>query len=296
MTTTPVPENESQRLATLRALGLLDTPAEERFDRITRTVAYFFDVPIALISLIDLNRQWFKSCIGLPFSETERGISFCTHAILDDDIFVVPDAHADRRFADNPLVVNPPHIRFYAGCPLDGSDNTKMGTLCIMDHHPRQLTAAEQTRLRDLGKWVELELSVVQSLRQKIEATSAQQQALEVLLEDSEAHLQSVIDAAPMPMAVTRVDDGTLLFVNEALSALLGQTVEHLLGVTDKRLYVKEDDYRRVTHTLERQEALFDYEVLLRGRGQIPVQVRLSIQPILFDGEAAWLMGVQQAN
>ena len=109
------PADEAKRLATLRALGVLDTAAEERFDRLTRMAKRLFRVPIALVSLVDENRQWFKSCMGLATNETSRDISFCGHAILGDDIFIIPDTLADARFADNPLVVGEPYIRFYAG-------------------------------------------------------------------------------------------------------------------------------------------------------------------------------------
>ncbi|MFM5486675.1 GAF domain-containing protein, partial [Aeromonas veronii] len=113
-----VPDNERLRLDALRRLAILDSPAEERFDRITRMARNMFDVPIALVSLVDENRQWFKSCCGLPVLETPRDISFCGHAILGEELFVVEDAAQDPRFSDNPLVTGEPHIRFYAGHPL----------------------------------------------------------------------------------------------------------------------------------------------------------------------------------
>ena len=127
------PPNEAVRLQTLRSLNVLDTPPEERFDRVTRVAKRLFGVPIALVSLVDHNRQWFKSCVGLDTRETSRAISFCGHAILGDDIFVVPDTMEDDRFADNPLVSSDPHIRFYAGFPLRARNGCKLGTLCIID-------------------------------------------------------------------------------------------------------------------------------------------------------------------
>ena len=110
-----IPPNESQRLAALRALGVLDTPPEERFDRLTRIATRAFNVPIALVSLVDGERQWFKSCQGLGSQETSREVSFCGHAILDPAVLVVSDAFNAERFCDNPLVVGDPGIRFYAG-------------------------------------------------------------------------------------------------------------------------------------------------------------------------------------
>jgi diguanylate cyclase (GGDEF)-like protein len=156
-----IPEDEARRLAALRALRILDTPAEERFDRITRTARRLFGVPMALISLVDGDRQWFKSCQGLATNETGRSISFCGHAILDESPMVVPDARIDPRFIDNPLVTGEPFIRFYAGCPLRSPDGAKLGTLCLLDRSPRTLTSDEIVALQDLAGWAEGELSQV---------------------------------------------------------------------------------------------------------------------------------------
>lgn len=157
------PENEVRRLQVLNALQLLDTGPDDRFDRLTRIARRLFDVPIALVSLVDFDRQWFKSCIGLDATETPRDISFCGHAILGDEIFVIPDALADRRFRDNPLVTDAPHIRFYAGCPLKVSLNAKVGTLCIIDTRPRAFTPDDAGALRDLAAMVEDELAAQQA-------------------------------------------------------------------------------------------------------------------------------------
>lgn len=154
-----VPDNEEQRLAELRSLHILDTPAEERFDRITRIAKELFQVPIAVISLVDTNRQWFKSCIGLPVNETERDVSCCGHAILQDDVFVIEDASADERFFDNPLVLGPPNIRFYAGAQLTMSSGNTIGTLCLIDSQPRSFSKHQQLLLKDLAKIVIQELS-----------------------------------------------------------------------------------------------------------------------------------------
>ncbi|MGL4517368.1 MAG: sensor domain-containing diguanylate cyclase [Shewanella sp.] len=162
MQTPLVPENERLRLDALRRLAVLDTPAEERFDRITRMARNMFDVPIALVSLVDENRQWFKSCCGLPVFETPRDISFCGHAILGETLFVVEDASQDTRFADNPLVTGEPHIRFYAGHPLEVGNGLKLGTLCIIDRKPRILGQREKALLSDLASMVESELQAIQ--------------------------------------------------------------------------------------------------------------------------------------
>jgi len=150
-----IPLDEAQRLAALHATRLLGSAPEETFDRITRTAARLLGVPIALVSLIDKDRQWFKSRTGLDACETTREISFCGHAILTDEPFVVPDAAQDVRFHDNPLVTGSMHLRFYAGVQLYSVDRKKIGTLCVIDSKPRQLGSGDLDALRDLARMVE---------------------------------------------------------------------------------------------------------------------------------------------
>ncbi len=154
-----LPENEANRVAMLRSLGILDTPREDRFDRYTRITARTFGVPIALISLVDRDRQWFKSAKGLDAIETPRNISFCGHAILGSGVFEVRNALHDPRFRDNPLVLDAPHIRYYAGAPIEGPDRHKLGTLCIIDRIPRHLKPDEKTMLMNLADMVSGEIT-----------------------------------------------------------------------------------------------------------------------------------------
>jgi GAF domain-containing protein len=149
----PLPHNEKQRLEALRSLLILDTPPEERFDRIAAFAAQEFGVPMALVSLVDRDRQWFKSNFGLEARETPRNISFCGHAIALSAPLVVPDALADPRFADNPLVTGHPFVRFYAGAGLRLPYGEVVGTLCLMDSRPRvfdRLDVAVLCGVRDL--------------------------------------------------------------------------------------------------------------------------------------------------
>ena len=169
------PANEAPRLQALRVRAMLDTPAEERFDRLTRLAQHLFGVQIALVSLIDADRQWFKSRQGLDVCETARDISFCGHAILASDLFVVPDATLDARFADNPLVLGAPHIRFYAGAPLSSSDGYRLGTLCIIDSTPRTLSDKEHLMLRDMADLVETEINLLDEHRQSQSLRKMQQ-------------------------------------------------------------------------------------------------------------------------
>ena len=144
--------DEPQRLESLRQYAVLDTPAEAAFDDLTELAAHICEAPIALISLIDENRQWFKSKVGLDASETSRDVAFCAHAIHQPDLFIVPDATLDERFADNPLVTGEPRIRFYAGAPLLTPDGHALGTLCVIDYQPRELRPDQQRALRVLSR------------------------------------------------------------------------------------------------------------------------------------------------
>jgi diguanylate cyclase (GGDEF)-like protein/PAS domain S-box-containing protein len=163
---------EQHRLYALDALAVLDTPAEQRFDRFTRLAALSFGVPIALVSLVDEHRQWFKSRCGLDVAETPRSIAFCSHAVAQDEMLVVEDAALDPRFAANPLVTDAPHVRFYAGQPLH-SDGHAVGTLCIIDRVPRSFTAEQRQALRDLAGLAEAELNHVKLATGRLMAEQA---------------------------------------------------------------------------------------------------------------------------
>ena len=156
-----IPVDESKRLETLHSLRLLDTPSEDRFDRLTRIARRLFSVSAALVSLVDRDRQWFKSRTGLDAIETPRDVSFCGHAILDDRAMVVPNALDDERFFDNPLVSDAPHIRFYAGFPLSAPNGQTIGTLCIFDTEPRRFPEEDVQLLGDLAQLVQNEIATV---------------------------------------------------------------------------------------------------------------------------------------
>jgi GAF domain-containing protein len=166
----PILPTEAKRLKVLWQYDVLDTVPEEVFDDLTELAARICEAPIALISLVDEKRQWFKSRVGITVSETTRDVSFCTYAITQNDLFIVPDATLDQRFAKNPLVTSDPKIRFYAGAPLITPDGHALGTLCVIDKVPRQLRLEQKQALRILARHVVSQLELRRRSRELAEA------------------------------------------------------------------------------------------------------------------------------
>ena len=219
-----IPLNESDRQAALERYNILDTLPEQEYDDLTQLAASICGTPIALISLVDRDRQWFKSKVGIEASETARDISFCGHAVAEDAMLNVPDVLQDPRFADNPLVVNEPNIRFYAGVPLRTSDNFTLGTLCVIDRQSRDLTPLQIEQLESLSRLVVSQLE----LRRNNKATNL---LVSVLKSSKKAALlqQAILDSVNLAVIATDLQ-GVIQSFNSGAEAILGYTASEIIG------------------------------------------------------------------
>lgn len=190
-------KKEKARIAALHSHNILDTEGEDEYDRIVKVASYICGTPISLISLVDTDRQWFKSRVGLSINETSRDMSFCTHAIKEEGIMEINDASEDERFKDNPMVKGEPNIRFYAGTPLVTSDGYKLGTLCVIDRVPRTLTVEQKECLENLSRQVMDQMILRQQKRKLIELNSTLIKDLETKLEQQEKVLQLFVRFVP---------------------------------------------------------------------------------------------------
>jgi signal transduction histidine kinase len=232
-----IPANESERLERLQRYRILDTPPEPAFDRITRIVAKILGVPMSLVTLIDEERQWFKSRFGLDASETPRELAFCAHAILGDELFIVEDATKDPRFFDNPLVVSAPFVRFYASTPLKTPDGWNLGTLCAIDSKPRTITGDQRALLEDLGHLVvdEMELRFnVEELEKARDEANVANMAKTDFLSSMSHELRTPLNAIVGFGQLLGLDDENPLSENQTQS--VEQIIKaggHLSGLVD---------------------------------------------------------------
>ena len=227
MTAAPLFHDEVARLRALNQLDLLDTTTEAAFDDLTRLAAQLLDVPIALVSLVDTSRQWFKSRVGLDACETSREASFCAHAILDTTPFVITDTQMDARFHDNPLVTGDPHIRAYLGIPLLSQDGYGLGTLCVIDRRPRNFDAREIDVLTSLAALVQREILHRENA---VRGRCVAEASLDVANETNQAY-RAMFNQAAIGIAIVNLD-GRWLQVNPALCSVLGRSEEQLLECT----------------------------------------------------------------
>jgi PAS domain S-box-containing protein len=267
----PLPPDEAARLAALRSLEILDTASEESFDELTALAASICQTPIALVSLVDEDRQWFKSRVGWMATATPRDVSFCAHTILDRDLLIIPDASADERFANSPLVTSDPGIRFYAGAPLVNAEGHALGTLCVIDRRPRELTAEQAQALRILSHQVVALIETRRNLAELARLTKERLQAEQALAQERYL-LHTLVDNLPDNIyfkdAASR-----FLRINKALTTYFGLTdPAQAIGKTDFDFFTEEharpayEDEQQILRTGQPVVGKEEKETWLDGR------------------------------
>lgn len=263
----PMPADEESRLERLRILGLLDREPIGHLDRLTRLISRHFDLPVALVSLTDVDRQWFLSRTGIALCEISREISFCGHTMVQPGIMQVADARIDPRFADNPLVTGPPWVVFYAGRPLRALDGVVLGTLCLVDNKPRQLDETQCQDLDDFGQLVE---NTLHDLERRHQVRSLSHE-----LEDQEQLFTQTFNQSAIGMALSSLQ-GLWLKANLRLEQLLGYREQELQGRT----------WQAMTHPDDLQRELPLFDALIAGQRQ---HYRLEKRMFRADGSLCWV-------
>lgn len=306
--TAPLPPNEPERLAALREAGLLDTPPEQVFDDIVQLASEICSTPISLVSLVDEHRQWFKAKVGLAATETSRDVSFCAHAILQPkDLFIVPDAQRDPRFRQNQLVVGDPGISFYAGMPLVTATGHSLGTLCVIDRRPRELTPAQMDSLRRLARQLGTHLELrrlsqrlvgaeeqMQSWARDVARTNLQlhteiqeRERVESALREREEQLRDLFENAT-DLVQSVGPDGRLLLVNRAWLNTLGYRASELASLTIFDVIHPDclPECRTMFERVLKGEAVNNLEVLFRAKDGQTIHVEGNASCRFENGQA----------
>jgi len=273
MQTAVIPENEGARLAALHRYGILDTPPEDAFDELARLASMICATPIALITLVGETRQWFKARIGVPVQELSREIAVCAHTILGNDLFIVADALQDPRFSDNPLVAST-KLRFYAGAPLTTTDGHNLGTLCVMDHHPRTLDDAQKSALRALARQAVAQLDLRKQMAERARAEEA--------LRDSESRIALILDEVEQMKrdfvaSVSHELRTPLTSIRGSLGLLASGVVGELNEEATRVVGVAERNSIRLMGLIN---DILDFEKLDNGRVELDIRP-VALRPIL---------------
>ncbi len=318
----PLPENEAARLDALRKYEILDSTAEEAFDDFTRLAAHICGTPIALVSLIDDSRQWFKSKVGLDATETSRDVAFCAHALLHpNDVLIVPDTLIDQRFATNPLVTSDPHIRFYAGAPLITPEKYVLGTLCVIDLRPRRLSPEQVEALQALSRQVitqlELRRNLADAARTTIELQQAEQERIQLLAREQAAREEAVralealrqatdenlrlvraVNSASEGVVITDPTqlDNPIIYTNPAFLRITGYQFDQVVGRNCRFLQGTDTDPQAIAQlrsAIREQKELKTTLLNYRQDGQ-PFWNELKIAPVFSDeGKLIYFVGIQ---
>lgn len=279
-----LPINEAERIAALERYGILDTLPETEYDDLTLLASQICGAPISLISLVDSQRQWFKSRHGVDIDESPRAISFCAHAIHGESVFEVPDATLDERFRDNPLVTGEHHVRFYAGAPLITPDGLKLGTLCVIDRQPRQLNNAQRHALTALARQVVTLLELRRNVAQ-LEASNRE-------LHDSREEFRGFMDNSPI-VAFSKDAQGRMIYGNKTWETTFGFPIERARGLTDFDWL----PFEIATALRETDQVVLSENRVVQAIEQVPTPTNPRCEWLVFkfpigEGKAARLGGV----
>ena len=256
-----LPSKEAERVAALRDLGLLDAPDEPAFDALVQLAAHVCNTPIALVSLMDENRQWLKARVGLDVRETAREVAFCTHTILENRMLEVCDAHLDARFADNPLVTGAPQLRFYAGVPIHTHDGIPLGTVCVIDLVPRRLDGAQRWMLQVIAEQVTAQIELRRSFTDIADALRSR--------DDERVLLRSVLRSATAFGLIATTPNGTINVFSRGAEKLLGYSADEIVGRATPLLFHLEDEVASRAAELGVQDHFEVFvEAARRGEGE----------------------------